>query len=83
MKKIARIAFVCLFISTVETASAQIKTDLFNPIRSAVTSQKIAPDARAGGMGDVGVATEADVASQFWNPAKYPFAISRPGFDLN
>ena len=33
----------------------------------------IAPDARAGGMGDVGVATSPDVYSLFWNPAKYAF----------
>lgn len=34
-------------------------------------------------MGDVGVATDADVVSQYWNPAKYPFAISRAGVALN
>ena len=34
-------------------------------------------------MGDVGVATEADVNSQYWNPAKYPFNISRAGVSLN
>ena len=30
-------------------------------------------------MGDIGAATEADVNSQFWNPAKYPFNIARAG----
>lgn len=30
-------------------------------------------------MGDVGAATDPDVNSQFWNPAKYPFTISRAG----
>ncbi len=43
----------------------------------------IAPDARAAGMGDVGVATDPDVNSQYWNPAKYPFCISRAGVSLN
>ena len=57
--------------------------DQFNPVRTAVTSQTIAPDARAGGMGDVGVATDPDVHSQYWNPAKYPFTISRAGFAIN
>lgn len=57
--------------------------DQFNPVRTAVTSQSIAPDARAGGMGDVGVATYPDVHSQYWNPAKYPFTISRAGFAIN
>ena len=57
--------------------------DQFNPVRTAVVSQSIAPDARAGGMGDVGAATDPDVHSQFWNPAKYPFTISRAGFAIN
>lgn len=57
--------------------------DQFNPVRTAVTSQSIATDARAGGMGDVGVATDPDVHSQYWNPAKYPFTISRAGFAIN
>ena len=34
-------------------------------------------------MGDVGVATDPDVNSQYWNPAKYPFCISRAGIALN
>ncbi len=59
------------------------KEDIFNPERNSVTSQTIAPDARAAGMGDVGVATDPDVNSQYWNPAKYPFCISRAGVALN
>ena len=62
---------------------AQEKTDIFNPERNSVTSQTIAPDARAAGMGDVGAATDPDVNSQYWNPAKYPFCISRAGVALN
>jgi hypothetical protein len=62
---------------------AQEKTDIFNPERNSVTSQTIAPDARAAGMGDVGAATDPDVVSQYWNPAKYPFCISRAGVALN
>ncbi len=58
-------------------------SDQFNPVQTAVTSQSIAPDARAAGMGDIGAATEPDVYSQAWNPAKYPFAISRAGFALS
>lgn len=62
---------------------AQDKMDMFNPVNTSVTSQTIAPDARAAGMGDVGVATDPDVNSQYWNPAKYPFCISRAGVALN
>lgn len=63
--------------------SAQDKHNMFNPVNTSVTSQTIAPDARAGGMGDVGAATDPDVNSQYWNPAKYPFTISRAGVALN
>lgn len=59
------------------------KEKLFNPVNYAVISQTIAPDARGGGLGDVGVATDPDVNSQYWNPAKYPFNISRAGVSLN
>ena len=65
------------------TMSAQDKKDMFNPNYTSVTSQMIAPDARAAGMGDVGAATDPDVNSQYWNPAKYPFTISRAGVSLN
>lgn len=63
--------------------NAQDKRDMFNPVNTSVTSQSIAPDARAAGMGDVGAATDPDVVSQYWNPAKYPFTISRAGVALN
>ena len=56
---------------------------MFNPVHSSVTSQMIAPDARSAGLGDVGAATDPDVVSQYWNPAKYPFTISRAGVALN
>lgn len=62
--------------------SAQ-KDQIFHPVRFSVTSQMIAPDARSAGMGDVGVATDPDAVSQFWNPAKYPFTISRAGVAIN
>ena len=58
---------------------AQDKQNMFNPVNFGVTSLAIAPDARAGAMGDVGAATEADANSQYWNPAKYPFNIARAG----
>ena len=82
MKSLKILAIVtCVFISL--GAGAQEKTDIFNPERNSVTSQTIAPDARAAGMGDVGAATDPDVVSQYWNPAKYPFCISRAGVALN
>ncbi len=71
----------CLLLAA--TMKAQDTKSQFNPIEHAVVSQTIAPDARAAGMGDVGAATDPDVNSQYWNPAKYPFCISRAGIALN
>lgn len=83
MTNYKRIVLACVLIVIATTAWADDKKEIFNPVRTSVTSQGIAPDARAAGMGDVGAATEADVYSQFWNPAKYPFAISRAGVGLS
>lgn len=82
MKKLTFILLPMLMISL--SASAQVdKKDIFNPVYTAVTSQTIAPDARAAGLSDVGVATYPDVNSQYWNPAKYPFTISRAGVSIS
>lgn len=43
----------------------------------------IASDARAAGMGDIGVATSADANSQQWNPAKYSFSLAKSGIAVN
>ena len=91
MKKATKItllrvmAILFTFHFSLLTSSAQDddKVTMFNPVEHAVISQTIAPDARAAGMGDVGAATEPDVNSQYWNPAKYPFCISRAGIALN
>ena len=54
-----------------------------NPVITAMPSLSIAPDGRAAGMGDVGVATNADLNSQHWNPAKYAFMESKGGITVN
>lgn len=43
----------------------------------------ITPDARAAGMGELGVATSADAYAQQWNPAKYAFSESKSGLGLS
>jgi len=43
----------------------------------------IAADARAAGMGDMGVATSADAYSQQWNPSKYAFSLAKSGFGVS
>lgn len=58
--------------------------EIFNPVYTGVTSLSIAPDSRAGAMGDVGVATDPymDINNQYWNPSKYPFTNSQAGISL-
>ena len=77
------VIIACVILMLPMKMAAQDKANMFNPINTSVTSQTIAPDARAAGMGDVGAATDPDVVSQYWNPAKYPFTISRAGVALN
>lgn len=80
MKKTKQIIFFALLMACLPlTLRAQDKQTMFNPVNYGVTSLAIAPDARAGAMGDVGVATEADANAQYWNPSKYPFNIARAG----
>ena len=62
---------------------AMAQKEQLNPVYTGVTSLSIAPDARAGALGDVGVATEPDANSQYWNPAKYPFNIARAGVSMS
>ena len=75
MTKITQTILI-LLIATIGVAQAQT----INVIPVAVPSLQIAPDARGGGMGDIGAATSPDVFSQHWNPAKFPFTQSRSGF---
>ena len=70
---------VCIILSFSAGALAQVN----NPIVTAVPSLSIAPDARAGGMGDVGVASTPDINSQYWNPAKYVFMESDAGLSVS
>ena len=83
MKKRYLFAALCLWCGLSVSLHAQDKRNMFNPVSTGVTSLSIAPDARGGAMGDIGAATEPDVSSQYWNPAKYPFCIARAGVGVN
>ncbi len=54
-----------------------------NSITSGVPFLLIAPDSRAGAMGDAGVATSPDAFSQHWNPAKFAFVEKDLGLSLS
>ena len=64
-----------LLCFTVLTSYGQ--ADSINVVTTAVPFLRISPDARAGGMGDVALATSPDANAQFYNLAKYPFAKSK------
>ena len=66
-------AAVCLCMAM----GVQAQTSSINVVTTAVPFLRISPDARAGGMGDLGVATSPDANSQFYNLAKYPFSSSK------
>ena len=81
-KKILIPSFLLISLATAY-ADDGLKDNMFNPVQTGVNSLGIAPDARGGGMGDIGAATDPDVNSQFWNPAKYAFAYSQGGIALS
>ena len=78
-KKItAIISFVFIFASFTKLYGQEL-----NAIQTVVPFLSIAPDSRAGGMGDAGVATSPDVYSQHWNPAKYAFIDGNGGVGIS
>jgi len=81
MSKLKILSAFFLFISA--TLALEAQKEAFNPLIVGVPSLTIAPDARGGAMGDLGVATDPDIYSQYWNLAKYPFAYSKAGIGLS
>jgi hypothetical protein len=74
-------AFLMLVFAGQEGALAQ-NANTLNVTTTAVPFLRISPDARAGGMGDLGIATSPDAASSFYNQAKLPFAKKDLGLAL-
>jgi len=70
------IASLLIFGGILSTARAQ---DKINVVTTAVPFLRISPDARAGGMGDLGLATSPDASSGFWNMGKVAFNESKGG----
>ena len=84
MNQSFRLTILALAVLVSTTVTAQDKRNMFNYQSTLrLHHRPFAPDARSAGMGDVGAATDPDVNSQYWNPAKYPFNISRAGVSLN
>ena len=83
MNKRKYISLVLAAFMAVPYVAAQDGKNQFNPVQTGVTSLGIAPDARGASMGDLGVATEPDAYSQYWNPSKYAFAYSTAAVSLS
>jgi len=83
MKKVLLSVLLGLFVLTVYAQDPPANSNTDNRvITTGVPFLFIAADARAAGMGDMGVATSADAFSQQWNPAKYAFAVSKQGIGV-
>lgn len=85
-KKLLATLSLLIFFTVSGEAAMTFKDSLLgqiNTITSAVPFLMIAPDARAGGMGDNGVATSPDPNSIHWNPAKLAFIDKKVGFSVS
>ncbi|KGN84268.1 type IX secretion system outer membrane channel protein PorV [Porphyromonas sp. COT-290 OH860] len=83
MKHISLALLTTLGLTMGLNAHAQQSEQPINPVVTAVPSLQITPDARAAGLGDIGVSTTADPYAQYWNPAKYAFASSKAAFSMS
>jgi Type IX secretion system protein PorV len=80
-KKVAAVLFLIAISGTL--LFSQQSTGELNAIQTVVPFLTIAPDSRAGAMGDAGVATSPDVYSMHWNPAKFAFIDGNAGIGIS
>jgi len=83
MKRTLIVFVAFLLISVKIYSQAQEYYNNLNTISTAVPFLLIAPDARGGGLGDAGAASEPDANSMHWNPAKYGFIDKDFGFAVS
>jgi hypothetical protein len=76
------IAAVTLLLGIIPSLKAQNDVDDINVVTSAVPFLRISPDARAGGMGDLSIATSPDAASPYFNLGKVPFNALNAGVNV-
>ena len=83
MKKYT-LALITIFgLNLIYSQETIVFPDQSSVITTGVPFMLIAPDARAAGMGDIGVATSVDGFSQQWNAAKYAFSETKSGISLS
>jgi hypothetical protein len=90
MKKITQSSLLVLLFSVIAVSGfAQTSGSTLNnngesiPLTTSVPFLRIVPDARAGAMGDVGLATTPDANAIFHNPAKLAFNTKPYGVSLS
>ena len=74
---------VSIFLNNTTAQTTVIPNQDSRVITTGVPFLLIASDARAAGMGDMGVATSADAHSQQWNPSKYTFSEAKSGMAVS
>ena len=77
-----RFSVAGLLLMGISVSTFSQSSEPINIVTTAVPFLRISPDARAGGMGDMGISTTPDINSQFYNVAKYPFTKSSAGIGL-
>jgi hypothetical protein len=77
--KALAVTLIILVSFGVTKVYSQASSGELNAIQTVVPFLTIAPDSRAGAMGDAGVATSPDCFSMHWNPAKYAFIDGKGG----
>ena len=87
MKPFQAVLLVSLFAFSGTVLQAQVGSTgqldgRINTINTAVPFLRIAPNARSGGMGDLGVAISPDANAIFWNSSKLAFMEQEMGFSL-
>ena len=86
MKNLISTLFLSLLLFSISSAQSTVgdlQDGYLNTITTAVPFLIISPDARAGGMGDVGVASSPDAMSLHWNAAKYAFVEDNFGASVS
>ncbi len=81
------IFIICALFAAIQVSQAQVNIAGQDTSRRVITTAVpfllIATDARAGAMGDVGVATSPDANSTHWNVAKLAYIENDIGFSLS
>ena len=65
-----KLTALMMLVGSAFVVNAQSSTNSINVVTTAFPFLRISPDARSGGMGDIGVATIPDATSSFWNQPK-------------